>query len=411
MAVSEKTALRHTLWKRQILEIIRRSPNPSKASVKRETGLSMESALSLVEELLNEGLISAGGKETRESAGRRATVLRINPDGCYFIGIRFSAGGISGVCTDFEHRVVLSERHELNGVPTTKEVIGRIEACIQILIEKMGERSRRLRGIGIGAPGIIDLEKGIVTRYVHIPDWENVPLRDIIKARFHVPVYVEHGVKSAARCFLKGQDASCLFVQMGRGISMCMAVNGQIWNGASYLSGEVGHMHIEGNDLPCDCGRRGCLETVVAGGALKHAAQTGLYEPEFALLRASADADKPVSLSAICKAADEGCTGCIRLMERAGRAVAHMLSAAIMVVNPATVLLKGRLCESRTFVHALREQMALLCLPEILSASTFTYLPADEETDAKGAAELPFDRQFGVEEIGDAAQQALKASL
>ncbi len=410
MAVSEKTALRHTRWKRQILEIIRQSPNPSKVSIKRETGLSMESALSLVEELLSEGLITAVGKETRESAGRRATVLRINPDGCYFIGIRFSAGGISGVCMNFEHQVVLSNRYELNGCPTAKEVIDQIERCIERLLHQMGEKRSRLRGIGIGAPGIIDLEKGIITRYVHIPDWENVPLRDIIETRFHVPTYLEHGVKSSARCFFKGQDASCLFVQMGRGISMCVAVNGQIWNGASYLSGEVGHMHIEGNDLPCDCGRRGCLETVVAGGALKNAAQKAINEPEFETLRAITG-DKPVSLSAICKAADAGCIGCAMLMERAGRAVAQMLSASIMVVNPATVLLKGRLSESKTFISALQEQMSLLCLPEILSASKFTYLPADEEMDAKGAAELPFTRQFGVEESGDAVQQALEASL
>ena len=65
--VSEKTALRHNRWKRQILEIIRTTENPSRASIKRATGLSMESSLSLVEELLAEGLILPVGKEERGS--------------------------------------------------------------------------------------------------------------------------------------------------------------------------------------------------------------------------------------------------------------------------------------------------------------------------------------------------------
>lgn len=411
MAVSEKTALRHSRWKRQILEIIRHTSNASRVSIKRETGLSMESALSLVEELLQEGLICDGGKQERGSAGRRAKLLRINPDGCYFIGVRFSAGSISGVCMDFEHRVILSSKEEFAARPTGQEMTDGVEACIRQLMERMGEKRNRLRGIGIGAPGIIDPENGVITRYVHIPDWENVALRQRIEERFHVPTYLEHGVKSSARCFLNGQNDSNLFVQMGRGISMCVTVNGHIWNGAAYLSGEVGHMHIEGNDLPCDCGKQGCLETVVASGALTAEAGKRLNDPDFAALRPLTEADGRVHLSAICRAADDGCAGCQALMERAGRAVACMLSAAMMVLDPATVLLKGRLSESRVFTQALQQKLQEMCLPEIFASTRLVYLAADEEQDALGAAELAFSRQFGVEESGDAAQQALEASL
>lgn len=411
MAVSEKTALRHSRWKRQILEIIRHTPDASRASIKRETGLSMESALSLVEELLEEGLICECGKQERGSAGRRAKLLRIQPDGCYFIGVRFSAGSISGVCMNLEHQVILSAKHEFAARPTGPEMTDGVVDCIRQLMERMGDRRERLRGIGIGAPGIIDPEKGVILRYVHIPDWENVALRQRVEEQFHVPTYLEHGVKSSARCFLNGQNDSSLFVQMGRGISMCVTVNGRIWNGAEYLSGEVGHMHIEGNDLPCDCGKRGCLETVVAGGALTAEASKRLDEPDFAALRPLTEADGRVHLSAICHAADEGCPGCAALVERAGRAVACMLSAAMMVMDPAAVLLKGRLSESRVFTEALQERLEQMCLPEILRSTRLVYLAADEEMDALGAAELAFTRQLGVEESGDAAQQALEASL
>ena len=410
--VSEKTALRHNRWKRQILEIIRTTENPSRASIKRATGLSMESSLSLVEELLAEGLILPVGKEERGSAGRKATVLKINGDGCYFIGVRFSAGGLSGVCMNFDRSVIAFEEREFAAPPTARTMVDEVEACIQRLMDRLGERKARLRGIGVGAPGIIDPQTGVISRYVHIPDWRNVPLGPILQQRFHTPVYVEHGVKSTARHILARQPGSSfLFVQMGRGISMCVAVEGRILNGASYLAGEIGHMRVDGNDLPCECGKRGCLETLAASGAILSAARQEMDTPRFAALRAATAQGRPLNLQTLCQLADAGCPGCLDLVQKAGGGVACMLAAAMMVVNPDQVLMKGRLSESQTFREQTRQALAQLCLPEILKAARISYLPAHDQMDALGAAEIPFSREFAVEQNGNAAQRAFEASL
>lgn len=417
MAVSEKTALRHNRWKRQILEIIRATPNASRIAIKRQTGLSMESILSLVNELLDEGLIVSQGALDEGKVGRKATLLAINPDGCYFIGIRFSAGGISGVCTDFERRVICESQREFTGCPDARYVLDAIYACVASLLERMGDRRARLRGIGVGAPGIIDPERGVITRYVHIPGWENIPLGALLSERFHTPVYMEHGVKCTARAVLSApeyaQSREMLFVQMGRGINLCVVTSGRIVYGASYLSGEIGHVYVAGNSRLCECGREGCLETLAASGALCGMAEEALYrmDARFAVLANNLGSERPVRLRQLCAAANAGCAGSKALLENAGRAIGDALAVSIMLTNPGEVVLSGGLSASGDFRDAVRAALARHCLPESLKASRLTFMEADARRDALGAAELPMHWEFGVEESGDAAQKALEASL
>lgn len=406
MAVSEKTALRHDLWKRQILDIVRRMPDASRALIKRTTGLSMESSLSLVDELLREGLILSVGKSDSGRAGRKATILKINEGGCYFIGIRFSAGSISGVCMDFGRCIICAYESEFEAPPSANAMVGEIASCIDALIGQLGDKRERLLGIGIGAPGIIDLKRGVITRYVHIPGWENIPLQDMIKERYGVPAYLEHGVKCTTRAIMTlaehAQSRTLLFVQMGRGINMCSVVDGHILNGASYLAGEIGHMHVESNEILCECGKTGCLETVTASGVLVESARQSLSKNSrhFSVLKKMLDAGSPLNLKSLCLAADAGCPGCLDLIKKAGDAVGYMLSAAIMIINPEEVILSGRLSDTQSFRSAVKEALARRCLSECLATTSFTFIPNDARLDALGAAELPFQKEFGVIESG-----------
>lgn len=381
MAVSEKTTLRHQKWKREILEIIRSTPNASRVSVKRERGLSMDSTLALINELLEENLILNFGKAENGKVGRKATMLRINDDGCYFIGVRFSAGGVTGVCTDFGHHVVCSCRRDFPPQPDGEHVIAGLYACIDDLIAQLRTRRARLRGIGVGAPGVIDLESGAILRYAHIQHWENVPLRAMIEERYGVPTYLEHGVKCSARAIMAASPHTdrqdLLFLQMGRGTSLCVVTDGHIHNGANYLSGEIGHML-------CEPGRT--LESLTASDALlREAAGAGVPMEE-----------GPRDLDDLLLAAVRGSEAARALLSRAGAAAGHALAAAVMIVNPQDIILSGKLCASVYFEQAVRQALFTLCIPESMVNVRLSFLPADPRTDAAGAAMLPFYRQFGL---------------
>lgn len=390
MAVSEKTALRHQKWKREILEIIRTTPDASRISVKRARGLSMDSTLALIGELLDEGLILSRGKTESGRVGRRATLLQINPDGCYFIGVRFSAGGISGVCMDFAHRVVCHRRLSLPAKPGKQDMIDGVTRCIELLMEELGaQRCARLRGIGLGAPGIIDPQQGVITRYVHISGWENVPLREIVERRFGLPTYLEHGVKCTARAVMSRPEHAAsrdlLFLQMGRGVSLCTVIGGRIHSGVSYLSGEIGHML---------CAGRETLESLTASDALCAAVQRALAKGDSAFDPALYAGG--VTLRSIVSAAQAGDSGACALMQQAGRAAGCALSAAIMVVNPQDVILSGRLCCADAFKAAVDDALHRRCIPESLACMQLSFLPSDAQLDAAGAAMLPYNKLFSV---------------
>ncbi len=397
MAISEKTTLRHQKWKRDILSIIRQTPDASRILVKRKSGLSMDSTLSLVEELLREGLILTTGKAESAKAGRKATLLEINPQGAYFIGVRFSAEGISGALMDFSCQTVTSRRVELAPQPQESELVDGILSCIGELIDALGEDASRLRGIGLGAPGIIDLDEGLIVRYAHMPGIRSLPLRRIVEDRFGVPTYLEHGVKCSARAALSQSALSSvrdlLFMQTGRGVHMCVIIGGRIHGGANYLSGEIGHMLTSGDQS---------VESLISSSALCQRAQDALDrgDERFFILK-SLHAQR-VTLDMLISAAARGCPGCQALLSQAGEAAGTALACAIMIVNPRDILLNGTLCASPCFERAVRATLKARCIPESLSGMNLRFIASDPRQDATGAAMIPFHRQFSISRDNDA---------
>ena len=171
-------------------------------------------------------------------------------------------------------------------------------------------------------------------------------------------------------------------------------------------------MHVEGNECACECGRTGCLETLAASGAICNAARRSLLMEGhgFSILQQLLDSGHPLTLQTICTAADRGCKGCNKLLEQAGQAVA-VFCPHPYDHHPQEVILSGHLCTSQTFCTVVRETLTLRCMTESLAAAALTFMPADAQLDALGAAELPFQKEFGVEETGDPVQKALQASL
>lgn len=390
MAVSEKTTLRHQKWKREILDIIRSTPNASRILVKRESGLSMDSTLSLIEELIGEGLVLSVGKADSGKAGRKATLLEINPHGAYFIGIRFSAAGISGALMNFACETVSTCRTEFTAPPQEEALVSGILCCIQELVDRLEDKKHLLLGIGLGAPGIIDLKQGTIVRYVHIPGIHNLPLRQIVEDRFHIPTYLEHGVKCSARAALSKPEAvpgrDLLFMQTGRGIHLCVIIGGQIHTGMHYLSGEIGHMLLSSGKT---------LEEMVSSSTLSQLACDALYQKDPRFSHLEGLAHNRITLEDIIKAADSGCEGCAALLTQAGEAAGNALTAAIMIVNPSDILLNGTLCASSCFERAVRQTLHARCIPESLSGVTLRFIASDPRQDASGAAMIPFHMQFG----------------
>jgi len=149
-------------------------------------------------------------------------------------------------------------------------VVSDIVACIVKLREQCGAGG--LAGVGIGVPGFIIMDKGIVTASPNLPGFENFPMRDEIEAQLRAPVILENDANAAAlgeSWHGAGRDVDDLvLLTLGTGIGGGVIIGGKVLHGFVGMAGELGHMTVVPGGNPCACGNNGCLE--------KHASATAV---------------------------------------------------------------------------------------------------------------------------------------
>ncbi|GAA2895918.1 ROK family protein [Microbacterium esteraromaticum] len=145
------------------------------------------------------------------------------------------------------------------------------------LIDRLAELSDELRAqhpdvvpeaIGLVVPGIVDPERGIGVFSSNL-GWRDAPMRDLMAARFGMPVAFDHDVRMAswAEHVLGGARdyANAVVLIIGTGIAGALLIDGRPYTAGGY-AGEIGHSPI--GEWPCPCGARGCLEAVASAGAI-----------------------------------------------------------------------------------------------------------------------------------------------
>ena len=167
-------------------------------------------------------------------------------------------------------------------VPSGKEsgpekVIANIITSIQMAAEEAGQTFNQVQGIGLGTPGPLNTQKGIVCNAVNIPGFINIPLRDLIQEKFGIPVNLENDANAAGYGeYWKGAGrGSSLMVAytLGTGVGGGIIIDGKLIRGTNDCGGELGHITIVPDGEMCSCGNRGCVEAYASATFLvKHTA-------------------------------------------------------------------------------------------------------------------------------------------
>ena len=158
------------------------------------------------------------------------------------------------------------------------QVVNEIVAVIRTIRDRVDQRS--LRGVGIGVPGFIDIEAGIVIGSSNLPGFNDFPVRDEIQKYLGIPILLENDANAAAfgeKWIGAGQNVKDLILlTLGTGIGGGVITDGKILHGSYGMAGEFGHMTVFPDGNPCGCGNTGCLEkhasatAIVAMGRMMH---------------------------------------------------------------------------------------------------------------------------------------------
>lgn len=246
---------------------------------------------------------------------------------------------------------ILQKRIPTQGKGTTTErLLG--------LIEDVWPRDARVLSIAGAFPGPIDPFAGVLISAPNIPGWENLPIRQILHDRFHVPVAVGNDANLAALGewrFGSGRGHHHLvYMTISTGIGGGVIVDDQLLLGVRGLAAELGHVTVWPDGPLCSCGLHGHLESVGSGTGIAH-----YYQEQVQLGRPTTlPLDSPPSAKDISKAADAGEQLACEAMGRAGYFVGIGLANYLLIFNPSIIILGGGVSQSGpAFYNPLRKSM------------------------------------------------------
>jgi glucokinase len=224
----------------------------------------------------------------------------------------------------------------------TKVALGRDhvinEMCdaIQRLSGKYKESGKFL-GAGIGIPGIIDLQTGMLRKSANLPGFEDYPVRAEIERRLGARVVLENDANVAAlgEQWLGAARGvpNMAVVTLGTGIGGGIVLGGKIWHGMNGMAGEFGHVTVEPEGHPCGCGNRGCAEQYASASAIVRMAREAIASGAAPSLANAASSDAEFGAKSIYNLAIQGDEHARRIFRSFGRYLGIMLAGLINVLN------------------------------------------------------------------------------
>lgn len=263
----------------------------------------------------------------------------------YIAGIDLGGTTIQTVLTDEDYNIVTKYKSDTLAKKGPAAVIGRMMDAIDHVLEESNLSKKDLLGIGLGIPGLMDIEKGI-SLFAGNLSWENIQVLQPFKDRFQVPVYMDNDVRVNALgewYFGAGRGVkNMVLITLGTGVGAGIIIDGKMLRGPQSAAGEVGHMIIVEDGPACTCGSRGCLEVFASATGMMRRCKELMLENRDSLLwqMCEGDIDK-VRTYMIDKAHDQGDKVGLQVMAETAYYLGIGLTNVVNIFNPELVVIGG----------------------------------------------------------------------
>ncbi len=261
----------------------------------------------------------------------------------YAIGVDLGGTNIKiGIVTDKGKLIKkTSIKTEAEGGP--KKVISNI---IKGINEVLTKNKYKIKGIGIGCPGVVSIKKGIVENAPNLPGWKNIKLGPIINNKFDYKVHLENDANAAAigeLIFGAGKKLdSFIMVTLGTGVGGGIVFNKKIFRGEYGAAGEIGHISIDVNGPKCNCGSTGCIEAYAGNSYLKEQIRSELKNyPDSKVWKLIQDDLSNVSPRIIQAAAEKKDAYANFVIERMGKQLGAALASLSNLLDISTFIIGG----------------------------------------------------------------------
>jgi predicted NBD/HSP70 family sugar kinase len=314
-----------------VLDLIRAAGTVSRAELTAASGLTWPTITNLVRDLIADGLVIETGHGV-STGGKRPTLLRLNPQARYSVGVQFERNMCVIVICDLAGRPVSHTSLPGPAAMPPERALPIIAAQVDVQLAAAGVERSRVLGVGVVSYGPQDSHSGALLTPQPTAEWLGYPVARSLMEILQLPVLLDNDANAAAigEYWLGTADASTTYgcIYMATGIGGAVVVGGTLYRGSNSNSVEIGHISLNADGEECTCGNRGCLENYAGPSAVVRQA---LAIPGLAA-RLGLDRQTPDVLTAfariIAAAADDPTA--LALLERSAR---YLGSAAVTMTN------------------------------------------------------------------------------
>ncbi|MGD6967026.1 ROK family glucokinase [Rossellomorea vietnamensis] len=276
-----------------------------------------------------------------------------------------------------------------------KNIIVDIAKSIDHHLDELGETKAKLKGVGMGAPGPVDMDNGIIYEAVNLGWEKNTPLKDLLEVETGLPCVIDNDANCAALGEMwkgAGNGAKDIVaVTLGTGVGGGVITNGDIVHGSKGAAGEIGHITVmpEGG-FQCNCGKTGCLETVAsATGVVRLALQALENSEEASVLRSGLQTGGALSAKEIFDSAREGNALAVSIVDKLafylGLAIANLGNA----LNPDKIVLGGGVSKAgEVLLNPVDKYFHSFAFPTVASSTSISIAKLGNDAGVIGGAWL-----------------------
>lgn len=366
-----------------VLNLIYSHRGISQSEVVNATGLKPPTVFRIFSTLEQDNLIrvSDGSTAPSDRKGRRPSPYVVVPEAHYSIGLDFWARTAAVAVFDFGARVVYQRSVNFREGVDAEEAVDQVVALIEEAVAEAKIPPQKLLGIGIGAPGVVDIESGVVLTYERIRGMNRFDVRSRIEPRFSVPVAIHNNCSVIALGAyrygsVRGERSLVAFL-IRSGLGGAFIHDGHLYVNQGRTAFEIGHIAL----APSDTEERELEDFICEDAILQTARETANRGSWDEIDRGLEEGDRKLT---------DGLSGLGRIFSQSARNVSHLL-------NPDTILIVSRSLQLSTFfADALRTYMAnggngpRVNLKRVLPAAY------DPLLACRGAADLVFDDYFAL---------------
>jgi len=329
--------------KHAALDLIRFAANGlSRTELADKMGLTRAAVSLIVDTLVESGVVQEANIRSAPS-GRPPVTLEINPSRGLVGAIDMGATHMSIAIADFTARILQEAEYAFDIKNGPSICLEQASQNLLKLLESQKLSLSDMSAIGIGVPGPVNTEAGMVVAPPIMPGWDRYPIRATLEKMWGCPVTLNNDAELGALgewAYGAGRgEKNIAYIKVGSGIGAGLILNQQIYGGTTGAAGEIGHLTIDENGPLCNCGNHGCLEAFAGGHAIAIQGKLLVEMGKRTLL--SAIPREKITAYEVAEAARRGDLLAQEILRRAGTFIGIAIAGLINLFNPSIVIIGG----------------------------------------------------------------------